>query len=85
MSDGTAGGIWQPSEAALKTARSVVTELDIPLHIARYVVVKAEKHQDPTSSEWLKWIIADEQKAKTEARQQARAAAKQDSWYTVAD
>lgn len=84
MSD-EAGGIWQPSEQALKTARSVVTETDIPLHIARYVVVKTEKHQQLSSSDWLKWLIQDEQKAKAEKKRAEAAEGKHRPWYRVED
>jgi len=79
------GGIWQPSPQAIKTAKSVVTETDIPIHIARYVVVKSEQKKPCSSSEWLKWILADEQKAKNEAKRAAAAAGKSKEWYTVQD
>lgn len=81
----TSRGIWQPTEQALRTAHSVVTEVDIPIHIARYVTVKAENKQEPRSSEWLKWILADEAKAKAELRRQDAAASRSRRWYDVAD
>ena len=77
--------IWQPSEQALKTAYSVVTEMDIPIHIARYVTIKAENKQQPSNSEWLKWILADEAKAKAELKRQDVAASRGRRWYDVAD
>lgn len=77
--------IWQPSEQALKTAYSVVTEMDIPIHIARYVTVKAENKQECRSSEWLKWILQDEAKAKAELKRQDVESSRKRSWYTVAD
>lgn len=79
------GHIWQPSERALATAYSVVTEMDIPIHIARYVTVKAENKQKPSDSEWLKWILADEAKAKAELRRQDVATSRSRRWYDVAD
>lgn len=79
------GHIWQPSERALATAYSVVTEMDIPIHIARYVTVKAENKQKPSDSEWLKWILADEAKAKAELKRQNHEASRAKSWYSVAD
>lgn len=78
-------GIWQPSEQALKTAYSVVTEMDIPIHIARYVTIKAENNQECKSSEWLKWILADEAKVKAEQKRHNAEASRQHSWYHVAD
>ncbi len=77
--------IWQPSEQALKTAYSVVTLMDIPIHIARYVTVKAENKQPPSNSEWLKWILQDEAKAKAEARRHDAGTSRKQSWYHVAD
>lgn len=78
-------GIWQPSEQALATAHSVVTEVDIPIHIARYVTVKAEQKHQPSSSEWLKWVLQDEAKAKAELKRQEAATSRSRRWYDVAD
>ncbi len=62
-------GTWQPSEQALITARSIQNQLvDIPIHIARYTVVKAEKRVPPTSAEWLRWYLADAQEALNKQR-----------------
>ncbi len=79
------GGIWQPTEQALKTAHNLITEIDIPLHIARYVVIKSENKQPCKSSEWLRWIIDDERKAKQELRKEQASATRRRSWYEVAD
>lgn len=80
-------GIWQPSEQAIKTARSAGhSELvDIPIHIARYVTVKAERRGTPTDAEWLRWYLADAQEALTKQRKADAAAGKARSWYNVAD
>jgi hypothetical protein len=59
--------------------------MDIPIHIARYVTIKAENKQEPKSSEWLKWILADEAKVKAELRRQNAEASRKQSWYHVAD
>jgi hypothetical protein len=82
--DGEPGGIWQPSPKAIETAKRVVTETDIPIHITRYVVVKAEQKKEPSSSEWLKWILADEQKAKNELRR-TQASERKKGWADVED
>lgn len=76
---------WQPSEAALATAENTVTLVDIPLHIARYWIVKTEKRQQPSSSEWLRWLLADEAKAKQEERKEARESRQDIRWDKVAD
>jgi hypothetical protein len=76
---------WYPSEAALKTAYDTVTEIDIPVHIARYTVVKAERKDTPSSSEWLRWLFQDEQQALKEKRKQDRDEREHRPWYGVAD
>lgn len=76
---------WTPSAAAMKTASDTVTEVDIPLHITRYIIVKAEKKQEPTSSEWLKWLIADENKARALAKQQMAEQGRSKGWASVAE
>lgn len=75
---------WYPSENAIRTAERAVELMDLPIHIARYTVVKAEQGKEPTSGEWLRWILADEQKSRDEERRLA-AANKPDKWYSVAD
>jgi hypothetical protein len=77
---------WQPTEQALTTARAINNELvDIPIHIARYTVVKAEKHQQPSSAEWLRWYLADAQEALVKERKAQAAAGKARPWHHVAD
>jgi hypothetical protein len=75
---------WYPSDNAIATAERAVELMDIPIHIARYTVVKAEANKEPTSGEWLRWILADEQKARDEERRLA-AQAKPAKWFSVAD
>lgn len=76
---------WQPSEAALATARRSVTLMDIPVSIARYSVVKAEANKPPTSAEWLRWLLADEQKQKEAKAREDREAGRARAWHSVAD
>lgn len=84
MPEGPQGIGWQPSQQALDYAKGLVTETDIPLHIARYVVVKMEKHQPMSNSDWLKWLIADETKARTELRR-TQASERKKGWADVED
>lgn len=76
---------WYPTDAAIATAREAVELVSIPVSIARYKVVKAEKKQTPSSAEWLRWILADEQKAITEKGKQDAEAGRKKSWHSVAD
>lgn len=76
---------WQPSEAALATARESVTLMDIPVSIARYSVVKAEAKKQPTSAEWLRWLLADEQKQKEAKAKEDRETRQTRLWHSVAD
>lgn len=76
---------WRPTDNALATAKDSVTEVSIEISIARYAVVKAEKKQKPTSAEWLRWLLADEQKAVADARRIQREKGKARPWHSVAD
>lgn len=79
------GRTWQPSPQAIATAKSSVTLMDIPVSIARYAVVKAEKKQPPSSAEWLRWLLADEQKKKDENALHERNTRNSRAWHSVAD
>lgn len=76
---------WTPSPAAMKTARETVTMVDVPLHLARYRVVCHEKKRTPSSAEWLRWLIADEQRALDDARKQDASERRKRRWDAVAD
>lgn len=77
--------LWQPTDSAMATAREVVHITDIPLHIARYVVTKAEKKQTPSSAEWLRWIFEDEKRAKAESAKEQASTRAARPWHQVAD
>lgn len=79
------GRTWQPSPAAIMNARRSVTLTDIPLSIARYVVVKAEQKRAPSSAEWLRWLFEDEKKAKEHHDREERDKRAARSWHAVAD
>lgn len=76
---------WWPSDAALKTADTYIEIMDIPLSIARYVIRKAEMKQEPSSSEWLRWLIDDEKKEKLARQERAKEARTTKRWDAVAD
>lgn len=79
-----AGG-WRPSAAALNTADKVVEILDIEINIAKYRVRMAQMKKEPSSAEWLKWLLADEQEAKIKVKAQAAEAHRAKRWDAVAD
>lgn len=79
-----AGG-WRPSPQALKTADSVITVLDIELSITKYRIRMAEMGKEPSASEWLRWLIADEQEAKLRLKQEAVESRRQARWDAVAE
>jgi hypothetical protein len=58
---------------------------EIPLHVSRYKVVKAERHAQPDSAEWLRWFIEDEKKARAEEREKEASRFRQRKWYDVAE
>lgn len=76
---------WAPSRNAVISALDVVEHVDIPIHITRYTVVCAERHKQPSSPEWLRYILADEVVAKEKLALAQRQTREKRSWYDVAD
>lgn len=81
---GTEGGHarWTPTASAMRTARESVTITDIQVHIQHYRVRCAERHKDPDSGEWLRWLLADEQRVRQERAAQTTP---RRWWHTAAD
>lgn len=75
---------WSPSENALRTAKDNVELQDIPLSITHYVIRMAEMKKEPSSSEWLRWLIADEKKLQAEEREKAKSNGEKKKWFAVA-
>lgn len=76
---------WWPSDNAIAEAESLDPVTDIALHVSRYKVVKAERHAQPDSAEWLRWFIEDEKKARAEEREKEASKYRQRKWYDVAE
>jgi hypothetical protein len=76
---------WYPSDNAIAEALSLDPVTEIPLHVSRYKVVKAERHAQPDSAEWLRWFIEDEKKARAEEREKEASRFRQRKWYDVAE
>ena len=76
---------WWPSEAALASARDIDPITDIPIHVTRYRVVKAERKAQCDSAEWLRWFLEDEKKARAEAAKDEASRFRKKSWHDVAE
>jgi hypothetical protein len=77
-------GKWMPSEAALATAHDNVELQDIALSITHYRIRVAELGKQASSSEWLRWLIADEKKLRQEELEKAKANGQKKPWFAVA-
>lgn len=75
---------WQPSAAALKTAHDSIELMDITLSIVHYRIRAKELNREPTSGEWLRWLVEDEKKARAEERRLARENGDKKPWYATA-
>lgn len=75
---------WMPSDAALKTAHDSIELMDIALSITHYRIRAKELGREPSSGEWLRWLIEDEKKARIEERKQAQANGQKKPWFAVA-
>lgn len=75
---------WMPGAQALKTAREQVHIIDIDLNIIEYVIRMKELARVPSDSEWLRWLIKDEQKLVQERKAQQEEKHKSAAWFAVA-
>lgn len=72
------------TEPAWRTAHEQIELQDIMLSITKYEIRMKELNRDPKASEWLRWLIEDEQKLRTEERKQAQENGRKKPWYAVA-
>lgn len=72
------------SPAAIRTAHREIELQELPLSITKYEVRMKELNKSPSSSEWLRWLIEDEQKLILAERQQARENGNHKPWYATA-
>lgn len=77
--------LWMPSDQAMRTAKATVRLTDVTVHLARYRVVKAEKRQQPTSGEWLRWLFSDEERAIAAERKENQQKRSNPGWASVAE
>lgn len=73
-----------PSDAALKTAHENIELQDIALSITHYRIRAAERKTEPSSAEWLRWLVEDEKKLRQEERERAKANGTKKPWFAVA-
>ena len=59
---------WEPHPAARARAESNAKMLDVDLNIDRYIGRCKDRGTTPSDSEWLRWFLDDEQKARIEDR-----------------
>jgi hypothetical protein len=72
------------SPAAIRTAHREIELQDLPLAVTKYEIRCKERGTAPSSGEWLRWTIEDEQKLRLEEKQRARENGKHQPWYGVA-
>lgn len=72
------------SPAAIRTAHREIELIDLPLSVTKYEIRMAELHKKPSSSEWLRWLIEDEQKLRLAQKEQAREAGHHKPWWSTA-
>lgn len=72
------------SPAAVRTAHREIELIDIALSVTKYEIRMAELNKKPSSSEWLRWLIEDEQKLLLLQKERAREAGNHKSWWTTA-
>lgn len=82
--------MWLPknhawlSPAAVKTAHREIELQELPLSVTRYEIRCKEMNKQPSSSEWLRWLIDDEQKLRLAEKDRAREAGTHKPWYATA-
>lgn len=72
------------SPAALRTAHREIVYQELPLAITKYEIRMKELNRTPSSGEWLRWLIEDEQKILAEERKQAKENGHTRSWWETA-
>lgn len=72
------------SPQAVKTAHREIELQDLPLAVTRYEIRCKEMGKAPTSGEWLRWTIDDEQKLRLAEKERARENGHHKPWYSTA-
>lgn len=72
------------SPQAVKTAHRVIELKDIVLSVTKYEIRMAELKKHPTSSEWLRWLVEDEEKLRLEQQEKAKSNGDKEPWWATA-
>jgi hypothetical protein len=72
------------SPAALRTAHREIHLQELPLALTKYEIRMKELGKTPSNSEWLRWLIADEEKLIGAERAAAREAGHHKPWWATA-
>lgn len=72
------------SPAAIRTAHREIELQDLPLSVTKYEIRMKELDRKPSSGEWLRWTIEDEQKLRLAEKERAREAGNHKPWYATA-
>lgn len=72
------------SPAAIKTAHREIELQDLTLSVTKYEIRCKERNTAPKSSEWLRWLIEDEEKLRAADRERAREAGIHKPWWATA-
>ena len=72
------------SPAAVRTAHREIELQDLPLAVTKYEIRMVELNKKPSSGEWLRWLIEDEQKMRLADREAARERGERKSWWETA-
>lgn len=66
------GRPWAPHPDALRVAEASERYMDLDDHVDRYLLRMRELDKEPSSTEWLRWLIDEDARAKREMRLQQR-------------
>lgn len=72
------------TQQAWATAHEDVELIDVAVHATRYTIRCKEMNKQPSSGEWLRWLMDDELQERRNERKQAQANGRKKSWYAVA-
>lgn len=75
---------WMPTDAAIRSAKDACEFMDWKLYITTYLVRCKERKTQPDSGEWLRWLLQEEQRLKTEDIKAARERGRTGRWYDTA-
>lgn len=79
------GNMWRPSDNAMRTARQGAPDVSLEIVIAKYRVWCAKKKKQCESSDWVTWVLRDQEAFNKERILEREREQKPTTWYDVAD